>query len=178
MNRCSCGHYKYVHESGTGFCYASFPRPCNCQSFNEAANPEGDATTQVATLKIEEVPVTAKPKAAIQTVLGGSVQNVARSLADRTITSMERESGASSAENRDSDDLRRAEFFLFLKTWRAQGGIPDMSKLAASTQMDVQGFWWGWREAGNLSRCDFCIYEAAYCYLGVYYCRLHWGLFD
>jgi hypothetical protein len=103
---------------------------------------------------------------------------VARSAADRIITSTELESGVSSAETRDNNDLLVAEFFLSTLNTRIPwgGAVPDMDKLQASTQMDTRGLWWGWKEAGNLSRCDFCIYEAAGCYLNVYFCRLHEGL--
>lgn len=134
---------------------------------------------------------TAKSKAAIQTVLGGAVQNAARSLADRTIISMELESGASSAAIGDREEIPEAALSLFLSgrpPW--SGAVPDMSKLAASTQMDTRGLWWGWdcpedlrkflgivwRDWVPRSKCDFCVYEAAGCYLNVYYCRLHEGL--
>lgn len=71
------------------------------------------------------------------------------------------------------------------------GAVPEMSKLAARTQMDTHGLWWGWNPPEWFTqqskpedwfgwmaqrRCDLCIYEAGYYYLGVYYCRLHWAL--
>lgn len=73
--------------------------------------------------------------------------------------------------------------------WR--GAVPDMDKLAASTQMDTHGLWWGWDVPAELAKtyppeefanwrartkCDICIYEAFIFYLEVYYCPLHWKL--
>jgi len=132
------------------------------------------------TSRIEAEQGTAKSKAAIQTVLGGPVQSADLLPVEHIITSMELESGVSSAETRDNNDLLVAEFYLSTLSGKIPwgGAVPDMSKLAASTQQDTRGLWWGWRLAGNLRTCDLCIYEAGYFYREVYYCRPHWNLFE